>query len=464
MIETIVLLLLLVFFVLASYEDIKKREVYDYLNFSLVFIFLVIGIFDSLISSSIEPIKYVIFGLLIGFFLGSLLYYIGIWGGGDAKFMLGFGASSYYIINFVSSFSWVSNFYTNFNLIYGVYIELFIEYFLMFILILDAIFILLIFLSFLSTSSNIERKKNLFLMFLILSFLFIGIYFNFSPSILFLLGFLAFILIFFGNEYLFLSVYFVFKKSAFHLKKGEILDSDLKLKNYTLKQEKTKFGILSQDYKMIKQEDEKVQKNAVADVRKILPFGALIALNYFLYTMKIVSISAFTLELFIFILIFLLISFGVGGVFSCLLVLITYIFNFKKIKLGLKSYEFLFLGFLIVIATILSYFSFNFLIFFSFPILYLFVKIAKRTEKFLFVKPKKIEKIVPGDWIVEDVKIGDKIYFEKDDFKLGVDEHQLEKLNNLSKKNNVFNELLVKDGIAFLPPLFIGFLILLIFF
>lgn len=461
MIEIIVLIFLLVFFVLASYEDIKKREVYDYLNFSLVFIILIISIIDSLISNSFDPIKFVIFGLLVGFAFGSLLYYLGVWGGGDAKFMLGFGASSYYIINFVGPFTSVSNFYENLVSYYGVFIDLALEYFLWFILILDGIFLFFVVLSFLFSKPDRKRGIDLLLLGLILSLLFSGIYFNLSPFILFLFGFLAFILIFFGDELLFNSVYLVLKKSSKYFEKGDILNKDLLVDGKVLvKQENTNFGLVSEDFRKIKE----LKSSFFVEVRKILPFGSLIALNYFLYTIKIVSISTFTFDLFFFILVFLLISFLVGGIFSFLLIFIVYILNLKKIKLSLNKFEFLFLVFLFLCAGLLSFFNQNFFILFSLPLLYLFVKLAKSTEKYLFVKPKEIEKIVPGDWIVESVKIGEKIYFDVEDFKLGVDEHQLKKINSLAKENKNFKSLLVKDGIAFLPPLFVGFLILLFFF
>ncbi|MCA9459817.1 MAG: prepilin peptidase, partial [Nanoarchaeota archaeon] len=96
----IVLFLIILSFILASIEDIKKREVYDYLNYTLTFFILVLGLFHSFATNSIDPIKYVSFGILIGFILGSFLYYIGIWGGGDAKFLIGFSAASYYLISY----------------------------------------------------------------------------------------------------------------------------------------------------------------------------------------------------------------------------------------------------------------------------------------------------------------------------------------------------------------------------
>jgi len=64
------------------------------------------------------------------------------------------------------------------------------------------------------------------------------------------------------------------------------------------------------------------------------------------------------------------------------------------------------------------------------------------------------------NWVVEDIIVDKKKIFEIKDFKLGIDEVQLEKLVKLSKIHKNLNNIYVKDGIAFLPPLFIGFLIM----
>jgi Flp pilus assembly protein protease CpaA len=105
MIEYFVLIITIIFFVIASFEDIKKREVYNYINFSYTFIIIIVAIFHSMIENSFIHIKYVGFGMLMGFALGSMIYYLGIWGGGDAKFLIGFSGASYYLINFANSFS-----------------------------------------------------------------------------------------------------------------------------------------------------------------------------------------------------------------------------------------------------------------------------------------------------------------------------------------------------------------------
>jgi Flp pilus assembly protein protease CpaA len=52
MIEYIILSLIIIYLTIASIEDIKKREVYDYINFSLAFIILASATFHSFIIES----------------------------------------------------------------------------------------------------------------------------------------------------------------------------------------------------------------------------------------------------------------------------------------------------------------------------------------------------------------------------------------------------------------------------
>ena len=57
MIEYLVLTIILIVFLIASIEDLKKREVYDYINFSLAFFILVVAIFHSLMINSFDHIS-----------------------------------------------------------------------------------------------------------------------------------------------------------------------------------------------------------------------------------------------------------------------------------------------------------------------------------------------------------------------------------------------------------------------
>jgi len=167
------------------------------------------------------------------------------------------------------------------------------------------------------------------------------------------------------------------------------------------------------------------------------------------------------LKVFILTFIFLILSFLFGGILSVFVVLYNYFKNFKKIKL--ENYKRIIVLFLLILDVFFyvifkvnqMFFLLNcltFLVWLSF--------IAKKVEKYIFTTKKPINKIVLGDWIAEDVvlKDGKKVY-RKEDFRLGVDEKQLNKLKELYKKKKL-KSLFVKDGI----PFFIGFLLAFPFF
>jgi Flp pilus assembly protein protease CpaA len=77
----------------ASYTDIRTREVPDWLSFALI----AVGIGSRLILSaaSWDPTWIVqgLLGLALGVGLGYLMFYTGQWGGGDSKLLMGLGAT-----------------------------------------------------------------------------------------------------------------------------------------------------------------------------------------------------------------------------------------------------------------------------------------------------------------------------------------------------------------------------------
>lgn len=90
-IELILIPLAIITLLIASYNDIKCREVPDWLSYG--FLIAVLGMraifaveqgWTILISG--------ILGLMIGFALACLLYYTNQWGGGDSKLLMGMGA------------------------------------------------------------------------------------------------------------------------------------------------------------------------------------------------------------------------------------------------------------------------------------------------------------------------------------------------------------------------------------
>ena len=79
------------FTVFASIQDIRKREVSNWLNFSLVAFALAYRFFYA---SFLGEWKFFIFGLIgfgIFFFLGQIMYYSRGFGGGDVKLLFGYG-------------------------------------------------------------------------------------------------------------------------------------------------------------------------------------------------------------------------------------------------------------------------------------------------------------------------------------------------------------------------------------
>jgi Flp pilus assembly protein protease CpaA len=453
----IVLIVVLFTFILASIEDIKKREVYDYINYAFAFFIISIAIFDSISSSSFVPVKYVGFGLLVGFAIGSILYYIGIWGGGDAKFLIGFSASSYYLMNFVTQDSYFHNLYKFLGSVFSGIFDIILNMVLDIVIVFNIILLVVIVIRFFLTKHK-QEFKDIFLLFAIITFLLLGLVLDYSGFSLILLGFFSFLIIFFADEEIFNSVYFVRKKSVKCLKEGEMLDDSIKSNNISIPLSEAKFGLSKENITDI---NNNITDDFEIRVRHVIPYAYLIALNYIVYMFKIITIDDMNLSILGFILKFLFLSFIVGGLLAIILLLYCFIKNFRKIRYSIKKTEKITLLVLLLATLILATYNSSFWIIGLFIPLYLFIKIAKQLETLMFVKLKKVEKLTLGDWIVQDIKAGDKLIYDSSDFKLGVDEKQLAKIQKLSKKYSELKSVYVKDGLAFLPPLFVGFLIML---
>ena len=105
MLEVIFLIVLaLVWIIFASMQDLKQREVANWLSFSLIIFALGFRFFYSLFSSNNFMFFYQgLIGLGIFFIIGNLFYYARLFAGGDAKLMIALGT--------VLGFS--ENFFTN---------------------------------------------------------------------------------------------------------------------------------------------------------------------------------------------------------------------------------------------------------------------------------------------------------------------------------------------------------------
>ena len=72
--------------------DLKKREVPDWLNFSLIGAGFGLALLKSIFISSFQPIAASALGFILGVIIGYVMYYAGQWGGGDSKMIMGLGA------------------------------------------------------------------------------------------------------------------------------------------------------------------------------------------------------------------------------------------------------------------------------------------------------------------------------------------------------------------------------------
>ena len=88
LIATICVLALLI----ASYTDLKTREVPDWLNYSLIGMGLGVNAIYSTISLNPSFIIQSILGLIVGLIVAYSMFYLGQWGGGDSKMIIGLGA------------------------------------------------------------------------------------------------------------------------------------------------------------------------------------------------------------------------------------------------------------------------------------------------------------------------------------------------------------------------------------
>ncbi len=88
------LLFLMAFIALSigSYTDFKKREVPDWVSYSLIFIGLGIRLLYSAATFDWMFFVYGVIGCIVFIGMALLMFYSGQWGGGDAKILAGIGA------------------------------------------------------------------------------------------------------------------------------------------------------------------------------------------------------------------------------------------------------------------------------------------------------------------------------------------------------------------------------------
>lgn len=78
--------------IVASFTDVKTREVPDWLSYALISTGFAINILYSIIFSDINFIISSVAGFLVFLGLGYAMFYAGQWGGGDSKVVMGLGS------------------------------------------------------------------------------------------------------------------------------------------------------------------------------------------------------------------------------------------------------------------------------------------------------------------------------------------------------------------------------------
>lgn len=90
--QIILLSLTLIYLLIATYTDLKKREVPDWISYGLIFTALNIRLLFS-IEYGWSILITGLIGLAAGIVLAYVFYLSGQWGGGDSKLLMGIGAS-----------------------------------------------------------------------------------------------------------------------------------------------------------------------------------------------------------------------------------------------------------------------------------------------------------------------------------------------------------------------------------
>lgn len=91
-IDVILSSIILIALSIASYTDIKTREVPDWLSYGTIFAGLGLRLLYSIANADSSILISGIYGLTLFLIIACIMYYTGQWGGGDSKLLMGIGA------------------------------------------------------------------------------------------------------------------------------------------------------------------------------------------------------------------------------------------------------------------------------------------------------------------------------------------------------------------------------------
>jgi len=254
----------------ASIHDLRKREVANWLSFSLIIFGLSYRLFYSLFTNNFNFLLQGLIGLGIFFVIGNLFYYSRMFAGGDTKLMIALGV----ILPFSESI--LAN------------LKIFFVFILLFLIFGGAYGLIISFFLSVKNFKNFKKEfsqrlsKNKIGVSLAMIFGLIVMVFAFSQTLLFVLGIIVFVFPYF---YLYAKsvdeACMVRKTDTKNLTEGDWLYEDVKIKGKLIK---AKWDGLS------KQEIELIRKNKkVILIRQGIPFVPvfwisfliLVLMNYF---------------------------------------------------------------------------------------------------------------------------------------------------------------------------------------
>jgi Flp pilus assembly protein protease CpaA len=287
MYEIIFLFILGFFYILfAVIQDLKSREIANWLNFSLIIFALGFRFFYSLFSNNLNFFIQGIFGLLIFFLLGNFFYYSRFFAGGDAKLLIALGT----ILPLNISFNQNLSLFVFFILIF-------------FISSLIYSFPLLIFLSiknykkikkdFINSLKNYKKfNKLILLIFIILSL----INFLFIHQLYFFIFSLFLILFFYSYIYSksLDKVCMIKEIPSNKLTEGDWLYEDIKINNEIIKSKWD--GLSKEEIIKIKRHIKNVK------IREGIPFSPVFLISFISYLIFLIFFKEFFLESIIFLL------------------------------------------------------------------------------------------------------------------------------------------------------------------
>ena len=257
--------LALVWIGFAVIQDLKKREIANWVNFSLIIFALGFRFFYSLFNGVEDGTGFNFFyqgliGLGIFFILGNLLYYCRMFAGGDAKLLFALGA----ILPFSDSFR------INFKVFIS-FLVLFLFAGAIYGLFISSALILRNFKKFKKEfEKQFKQNKTLFILSLFLALFFIIL--GFSDKFMFYFGILIFIIPYFYISAKSLDEVCMIKKiSTKNLTEGDWLYKDVKIGNKFVK--KSWDGLTKEEIKLLKKKDYVL-------VRQGIPFSPAFLIGF----------------------------------------------------------------------------------------------------------------------------------------------------------------------------------------